>query len=201
MIKKTTCTINTLWKYIFIFQIFISFKASSQQTDYFFNIPEAPAEYSSNNVIARMIDGLGFRYYWATYGLNEADLAYKPSEEARTTLQTLQHIDGLTRVSLNAITGKPTLNENNGQLSFDDLRSKTLKQLEETSVYLRTHSLDPEKQTIRFGSSDSSGYPLWNLINGPLADALWHVGQVVSFRRSSGNPLPKGVNVLEGTKN
>ena len=43
-------------------------------------------------------------------------------------------------------------------------------------------------------------YPFWNLINGPIADAIWHVGQVVSFRRASGNPLPKGVNFLPGTK-
>jgi hypothetical protein len=43
-------------------------------------------------------------------------------------------------------------------------------------------------------------FPFWNLINGPIADAIWHVGQVVSFRRSSGNPLPQGVNVLTGTK-
>ncbi len=43
-------------------------------------------------------------------------------------------------------------------------------------------------------------YPFWNNINGPIADAIWHVGQVVSFRRSSGNPFPKGVSVLTGKK-
>jgi hypothetical protein len=44
-----------------------------------------------------------------------------------------------------------------------------------------------------------SDYPLWNLLNGPLADAINHVGQIVSFRRSAGNPIPAGVNVFRGT--
>jgi len=48
--------------------------------------------------------------------------------------------------------------------------------------------------------SNKSEFPFWNLINGPISDALWHVGQVVSFRRGSGNPLPNGVNVLTGVK-
>jgi len=39
------------------------------------------------------------------------------------------------------------------------------------------------------------------LLNGPIADALTHVGQVISFRRTSGNPIPKGVNVFMGIKN
>ena len=41
-------------------------------------------------------------------------------------------------------------------------------------------------------------FPLWNLLNGPLSDALYHTGQVVSFRRTTGNPIQKGVNVFLG---
>ena len=33
--------------------------------------------------------------------------------------------------------------------------------------------------------------PFWNMINGPLADALTHVGQINSWRRLAGNPAPK----------
>lgn len=36
------------------------------------------------------------------------------------------------------------------------------------------------------------------MLNGPIADALWHVGQVVSFRRSSGNPFNSKVSVFSG---
>ena len=33
--------------------------------------------------------------------------------------------------------------------------------------------------------------PFWHIINGPVADALTHVGQINSFRRLAGNPTPK----------
>jgi hypothetical protein len=35
------------------------------------------------------------------------------------------------------------------------------------------------------------GNPFWYIINGPLADALTHIGQINSFRRIAGNPAPK----------
>ena len=41
------------------------------------------------------------------------------------------------------------------------------------------------------------GNPLWNLINGPVSDALTHVGQINSFRRLNGNPVPRA-NVFLG---
>ncbi len=48
-------------------------------------IPANQETSASGNVVARIIDGLGFRYYWGTEGLREEDLKFKPSEEARTT--------------------------------------------------------------------------------------------------------------------
>ncbi len=36
------------------------------------------------------------------------------------------------------------------------------------------------------------------MLNGPISDALTHVGQVNSFRRLSGNPV-YGANVFTGT--
>ena len=67
----------------------------------YYQIPDYPADYSPGNVVSRMIDGLGFRYYWATIDLREEDLNFKPSEEARTSLETLRHIHSLTRGILN----------------------------------------------------------------------------------------------------
>jgi hypothetical protein len=43
-----------------------------------------------------------------------------------------------------------------------------------------------------------SRFPVWNLLNGPLSDAIYHTGQLVSFRRTTGNPIQKGVNVFLG---
>ena len=44
-------------------------------------------------------------------------------------------------------------------------------------------------------------FPLWHLFNGPGADALYHIGQVVSFRRANGNPIDSKVNVFMGKNN
>ena len=163
-------------------------------------IPEAPETYTAGSVVSRMIDGLGFRYYWATEGLRAEDLKFKPNEEARTTEQTIDHILGLTQVILNSALGIP-----NGQpqpeMTFEEKRAKTLKNIEQASkIFIKETDLSKFKIVFKRGDQTTE-FPFWNQINGPISDALWHVGQVVSFRRSSGNPFPKGVSVLRGTKN
>ncbi|MFT7249113.1 MAG: hypothetical protein ACI97P_001893 [Arcticibacterium sp.] len=180
----------------------ITSKSMAQKDDYFYQIPEAPETYTSGHILARLIDGVGFRYYWATYELTDAEMDYKPGNDTRTTLETLQHIEGLTGISRNAFLGEPTdfstrvLSDN-----LNDSRANTLNHLKEASLYLRSHELTPNQQKMIFQSSAGSReYPIWNLINGPISDALWHIGQVVSFRRSAGNPFPNGVNVLLGSK-
>ena len=83
-------------KNIFIF-LLISFSMNAQQEQLpFYEIGEYPSEYSSTNVVSRMIEGLGYRFYWATESLNEDDLNYKPSQDSRSTFEVIEHIYGLT---------------------------------------------------------------------------------------------------------
>lgn len=179
---------------LFLFQM-INSNAQNKQLPYY-EIPKAAETYSEGSVASRMIDGLGFRFYWATENLTDKDLAFKPTTESRTTGETIQHILELSQVILNA-----TLKIRNGdkqpELSFDEKRKKTLENLKQASDILRK-SKDVSQYKLLFKSKE---LPFWNVINGPIADSIWHVGQVVSFRRSSGNPFPKGVSVLNGTKN
>ena len=51
----------------------------------FSDISEYPKEFSQANIVSRMIEGLGYRYYWASKSLSETDLEYKSSEDARST--------------------------------------------------------------------------------------------------------------------
>ncbi|MDX1406609.1 MAG: hypothetical protein R3330_00705 [Saprospiraceae bacterium] len=166
-------------------------------------IPEAPPAYTAGAVAARMVDGLGFRYYWATEGLTQEDLDYKPSEAGRTSLETLDHIHGLTRTLVNAVQGKV----NDGSMprpeqSLTALRRATLENIKTAADILRNCSdEDFDRFEIVFKRGDrTSEYPFWNMLNGPLADALWHTGQVVLLRRASGNPFPSGVSVFSGRK-
>jgi len=85
-------------------------------------------------------------------------------------------------------------------LSFEDIRKQTLLNPKSASDKQRTFS-DEEMNNKRMIFQRGTGiqeYPFWNQINGPIADCLWHLGQVVSFRRASGNPFTAKVSLLTG---
>ena len=189
---------KSLFILLLVFAITSSTMAQKNVT--YYNIPEPPKEYTAATVASRMVDGLGFRYYWATYGLTEKDLSYKPSSEARTSLETLKHIYDLTTVLLNSVVKKPNTGQKVPDMTFAEMRNTTLSNIEKASKILKGAKDISEYKIIFKRGENSTEYPFWNQINGPISDALWHVGQVVTFRRSSGNPLPKGVSVLTGTK-
>ena len=82
--------------------------------------------------------------------------------------------------------------------NYDELRTKTLLKLKYIHDELRSNP-DFSKLFIKFERGGTKmEFPFWNQINGPISDALWHCGQVVMNRRSSGNPLQSGVNVFVG---
>lgn len=164
-------------------------------------LPEAPEQYTASAVAARMIDGLGFRYYWATEGLRAADLAYKPSPDGRTTLETLTHIHGLSTMIYNSAVQLP--NQRPGPAApegFENLRRGTLANLKAASDRLRAASTNELEQfdMVFEREGAQSTVPYWYQLNGPIADALWHVGQVVAFRRASGNPVFPGISWFQG---
>ena len=167
-------------------------------------IPPAPKNYIAGNVIARMIDGLGYRYYWATEGLRSEDLAYRPTKEARSTDETIDHLYGLSLVIVNApqgIANKRPLDVSGK--SFSEKRKMTLENLYKArQLVLDKNMYRIEDYDIEFLRDDRTGsFPYWHMFNGPIADALYHVGQVVSFRRTSGNPMNGKVNVFMGKNN
>ena len=165
------------------------------------SIPEYPENYDSGNVISRTIDGLGYRYYWATEGLTETDLNYKPSEDARDAKHTLEHILGLSEVILNASKNKPNIRPaKSHEHSWEEMRKETLQNLRKASKNMagKTPSEIENLKVIFQRGDNKSEFPYWHILNGPVADALWHAGQIVSFRRSSGNPINSKVNVFMG---
>lgn len=155
----------------------------------YYEIPEYPESYTAGTVSARMIDGLGFRYYWATEGLTEIDLAHKASKSGRTSAETIDHIYGLSKFIRNSIL-EDNKDNNEQELSFEAKRKQTLLNFKLVSDVLRNTD-----QPI---SLDKTQVPFWNIINGPIADALWHCGQLVMLRRSSGNPFNSKVSVFQG---
>lgn len=188
-------------KVVIIFFVLSTMQLSAQDNPYYYQIPAEPSAYTAETSIARLVDGLGFRYFWATEGLTEHDLQFRPTDSSRTCYETLEHIYGLSTVLYNTVHKQSTKSGVPTKMTFTELRKKTLDNIEMASRQLKKEGIQLEELKMVFErASGNVEYPFWNLINGPISDALWHTGQVVSFRRSSGNPLPEGVNVLQGTK-
>jgi len=161
----------------------------------YYEIPDYPETFTPGTVVARMIDGLGFRYYWATEGLRDEDLAYKPSPDGRTTAETVEHIFQLSQVILNSTLMKPNVqNTIELNLSFAEKRKLTLINFKTAADILRT-SEDISQFKLVFGTNE---FPFWNNINGPIEDAVWHCGQIVLLRRASGNPYNSKASVFTG---
>ncbi len=185
--------------FTFLFTLVTELQAQHMELPYH-QIPDYPETYTAGNVAARMIDGLGYRYYWASEGLTQKDLDYKPSEEGRSSMETLQHIYGLTINILNATTATPNTRRDLTVFSYEELRQKTLENLKTASdALLGKSSDDLEEFNIIFQRGDQQTVlPFWNLINGMVSDAIYHTGQIVLMRRASGNPQNPKVNVLLG---
>ena len=164
----------------------------------YYEIPEYSKDYNQGTVVARMVDGLGFRYYWATEGLRAEDLEFKPNDDARTTEETIDHILGLTNVIINSTLNKTNSKTDYSGYTFEQKRKLTLENLKTAADILRSSNELTKFKIIFDRNGEKIEYPFWNQINGPIEDAIWHCGQVVSFRRSSGNPYNSKASVFTG---
>lgn len=182
--------------------LFLVFTITMQGQDLpYHQIPEYPSNYETGNMVSRMIDGLGYRYYWASKDLTPEDLEYKPSEDGRTTLETLRHMYGLSLTIANAPHSKPNVRPIDFSVhSYEQLREMTLKNLKAASEsVLDKKGTDFNGYKVVFQRGENkSEFPFWNMVNGPISDAIYHTGQLVVMRRSSGNPINPGVNVFMG---
>ena len=164
-------------------------------------IPDYPSTYTSGNVVSRMIDGLGYRYYWATEGLTEKDLTSRPSEDGRSVFETMEHIYVMSNNILLAPDAEPYERPVDPQkFSYEELRSLTLNNLKTASEKVLGKTSDEmEDFKVIFKQGDrTSEFPYWNMINGMLSDCIYHTGQIVLMRRASGNPQNPNVNVFLG---
>ena len=170
--------------------------------DYYYEIPDYPEAYTATAVAARLVDGLGFRFYWASEGLSVEDLQYKPSSDGRSIDETMDHMYGLSDAILNAISGKPSIRPiPEKDWTYKEKRAATLENIRKASELLKAD--DPENmenyEVIFQNGENRYEYPFWNMINGPIADAVYHSGQITMMRRSAGNPINPNISVFTGS--
>ena len=165
----------------------------------FAKIPEAPTNYTPGTVVARMIDGLGFRYYWATEGLSDENLEYRPCKESRTIAETMDHIYSLSCTILNSAKKQPTdFTAKQEDLTSKEKRKRTLGNFKNASDLFKVSENLAEHKIVFIRKNGKAEFPFWNQINGPIEDAVWHAGQIVMMRRAAGNPFNSKVNVCMG---
>jgi hypothetical protein len=158
-----------------------------------------PIEISANTILIRLIDGLGFRYYWATEGLRDIDVQFKPCESSMNMIELLNHIHQLAYISIQTLQNKPFIKQES-IAEFETLRQSTLDYISNCRNTLENIFTD-ELSIAKFTSANNKfKLPFWNIINGPLADALTYVGQITSWRRINDNPVLKH-NPLLGSAN
>lgn len=157
--------------------------------------------YEPGNIVARLIDGLGYRYFWATDGLTIDNLEYRPCGSGKSTFETLQHIYSLSETVWLVSEKKPNIRPYESvNLTFQEMRSATLLNLEKARANFLNVGIDEiEAYTVIFQFPDKvAEFPFWNFINGQIMDAIYHVGQIVLMRRASGNPISEKVRVFYG---
>lgn len=150
-------------------------------------LDEYPENVSAGGVITRIPDGLGFRFYWATAGLKVEDYRFCPENGAKSIGGLIGHVWGLSNWMCLNIFGE------------EEVRPKGIGEQRDHALQLIKKSRDffcglDEKELMDLQIED---WPFWHFINGPISDALTHVGQINSFRRMAGNP-PIKANVFLG---
>ncbi len=160
-----------------------------------YEIGAAPAKVTGSSVLARIVDGLAFRYHWATDGLRPEDFEFRPGPDSMSMLELQTHMLHLVFMVKQAMfdtTERETFESDDPAA----LRERTLDNLRIIREHLAGLS-DEELAGHRVLKRDGSFFPVWNIMNGPLADALTHVGQINAWRRLNGNPTPRA-NVFAG---
>lgn len=152
-------------------------------------LPSPPKDLSEGKILARLVDGIGFRYRVATDGFTQKEIDFCPIEGSMNMMELMQHIYNL--ITWAGAAFQLDFTKKQSFSGFEDYRSETLNICQKFSQHLNSLTTeDLEKVSIYLKRVDTH-YPFWFLINGPLADILTHVGQINSWRRISGNPVPK----------
>ena len=155
-------------------------------------LPAYPESCGSGAVLSRLVAGLGFRLHWATDGLLDEDASFRAHPEASSIGEVLEHIGQMVVW----IHGEFTRGLSNGSVlpdlpqehSFTQRRAHCLESLALLESDLVR--MDAEQLSAVRIESQRGDRPFWVALNGPLADALTHVGQISVWRRQLGKPAP-----------
>jgi len=129
---------------------------------------------SKREVLRHLVATVAYRGGLAVVDAPEDFAAFRAHETTRTPAEILAHIGDLLEGSLYLLKGEMVY-----------LTSAPLPWKEEiTRFFSAVKALD-----AYLASDAPLACPVEKLVQGPVGDALTHVGQIVMLRRMSGNPI------------
>lgn len=137
-----------------------------------------PSSDTKREMLRHTVATLAYRGAKAVRGAPDSFASYKASETTRTPAQILAHIGDLLDWALSIAKGAEAWN-NSDPLPWDQEVTRFHRALESFDNYL--------------ASDGELSAPCERLFQGPVADALTHVGQLTMLRRIAGAPI-KGEN-------
>jgi hypothetical protein len=144
-------------------------------------MPRKQPQPASRHLLRHTVATLAYRGGKALRGAPEHFAAFRTGDTTRTPAQILAHVGDLLDWALSLAKGKQKWH-NSEPVSWDDGSKRFFATLEAFDSYL------------------ASGKPLGcaseKLFQGPVADALTHVGQISMLRRMAGAPV-RGENYLQ----
>ena len=147
----------------------------------FASVEAYPQQITASSVIIRLLDGLGYRFRYATESLTEKDYSFNAGHGSNTIAFLIEHIWGLVNWVFLSITGEKETKPGNTK----DQRIHIL------TLILKLKNIIEKMEDSDLENIRINGHPFWNIINGPFADALTHTGQINILRRLAGNPPVK----------
>ncbi len=124
---------------------------------------------------------LAYRGAKAVSGVPEGFATFRPGDGSRTPGEILAHIGDLLDWAHNLAQGR-NAGRNSAPLPWEEEVSRFFAELERLDSYL--------------ASGEPLGAPAERLFQGPVADALTHVGQIAMLRRMAGAPV-RGENYFK----
>ncbi len=136
---------------------------------------------ANRQMLRHTVATLAYRGGKAVTGVPEGFSDFRAGESARTPGQILAHICDLMDWALAMASGKPGWKDST-PLEWGEEVSRLFSALEKFDAYL--------------ASGEPLGFPAEKLFQGPIADALTHIGQINILRRMAGGPV-RGENYFK----
>lgn len=132
---------------------------------------------SKRDLLRHLVATLAYRGGIAVLDAPQNFSEFRIHETTRTAGEILAHIGDLIQGSLYLVKGEFVYLQSSPQMWEEDVK-RFFNAVKEFDLYL--------------ASEVPLGQPIEKILQGPIADALTHVGQIVMMRRLAGKPIREG---------